>query len=152
MTIATYIFTVAAAIITLVVVVEMLRRRRLRERHALWWTIAGALALVVSVFPSSLMWVAGLIGVEVPLNLVFFVSLAVLFLVNVQQNVELTTLEAKARTLAESTTLLALRVEQLEGDRSGATPRPGYVDGDAEGRRDEKGDHRAGHDLAGDQE
>ena len=46
MTLTSYIFAVAAAVLTLYVVVEMLRRRRLRERHALWWLLAGVLALI----------------------------------------------------------------------------------------------------------
>lgn len=119
----TYVFTVATALVILIVVIEMLRRRRLRERHALWWFIAGSLALVVSVFPSTLVWASDLLGVEVPLNLVLFVGLAVLFLVSVQQSAELTALESKARVLAESSALLELRVERLEGQHSGGAPR-----------------------------
>jgi len=114
MTVATYIFGVLSALITLGVVVEMLRRRRLRERHAVWWLIAGTLALIIGVFPNTLVWAADLIGVEVPLNLVFFVSLAVLFLVCIQHSAELTALEAKTRTLAETAALHELRLEALE--------------------------------------
>jgi len=114
MTITSYIFGVLAALLTLGVVIEMLRRHRLRERHAIWWLVAGTLALVVGVFPGVLVWAAGVIGIEVPLNLVFFVSVAVLFLVCIQHSAELTALEAKARTLAESVALNQLRIEKLE--------------------------------------
>ena len=114
MTIASYIFGVASAVLTLVVVVEMLRRRRLRERHAVWWLIAGTLALIIGVFPPVLVWAAALVGVAVPLNLVFFVSVAVLFLVCIQHSAELTSLEAKTRTLAETAALQDLRIKALE--------------------------------------
>lgn len=114
MTVATYVFGVLSALVTLGVVIEMLRRRRLRERHAVWWLVAGTLALVIGVFPHTLVWAAHLIGVEVPLNLVFFVSLAVLFLVCIQHSAELTALEAKTRTLAETAALHELRLEALE--------------------------------------
>lgn len=118
MTVTSYIFGVLAALLTLGVVIEMLRRHRLRERHAIWWLIAGTLALVVGVFPGVLEWAAGVIGIEVPLNLVFFVSVAVLFLVCIQHSAELTALEAKTRTLAETVALTQLRIESLEQDRS----------------------------------
>jgi hypothetical protein len=114
MTIVSYIFGVASAVMTLAVVVEMLRRRRLRERHAVWWLIAGSLALIVGVFPPVLGWAAALVGVAVPLNLVFFVSVAVLFLVCIQHSAELTSLEAKTRTLAETVALQDLRIKALE--------------------------------------
>ncbi|MBC7592155.1 DUF2304 domain-containing protein [Lacisediminihabitans sp. H27-G8] len=114
MTVASYIFGVLSAVLTLIVVIEMLRRRRLRERHAIWWLIAGTLALVIGIFPTTLVWAARLVGVAIPLNLVFFVSVAVLFLVCIQHSAELTVLEAKTRTLAETSALLEMRVGVLE--------------------------------------
>lgn len=114
MTVASYILGIAAALLTLGVVTEMLRRRRLRERHAIWWIIAGVLALIIGVFPQVLIWTAAALGVEVPTNLVFFVSLFILFLVCLQQSAELTELEGKTRALAEYSALLADRLTQLE--------------------------------------
>lgn len=114
MSISSYIISILAALATLGVVIEMLRRRRLRERHALWWVIAGILALVISVFPDTLTWAAARFGVDVPTNLVFFVSIAVLFLVCIQHSAELTDLESKTRTLVEMSALQDLRLRELE--------------------------------------
>ncbi len=114
MTLASYIFGIATALLGLIVVIEMLRRHRLRERHAVWWLIAGTLALLVGVFPNTLRWAAGLFGIEVPINLVFFVSIATLFLVCLQHSAELTKLESKARVLAEQNALQELRMRAVE--------------------------------------
>jgi hypothetical protein len=114
MSLATYILGVLSALVTLGVVIEMLRRRRLRERHAIWWLVAGSLALIIGVFPGALGWAANLLGVTVPLNLVFFVSVAVLFLVCLQHSAELTDLETKTRTLAETSALQEMRITDLE--------------------------------------
>lgn len=122
MTVTSYIFGVVSAALILIVVVELLRRRHLRERHAIWWFIAGFLALVAGVFPTTLTWAAGLIGIEVPINLVFFVSIAILFLVCLQHSSELTKLESKTRTLAERVALMELRLE--ERDHTAAPPEP----------------------------
>ncbi|HYI32409.1 MAG TPA: DUF2304 domain-containing protein [Glaciibacter sp.] len=113
MSLASYILGVLAALFTLGVVVEGLRRRRLRERHAVWWLIAGLLALIIGLFPSVLIWAAGVVGVEVPTNLVFFVSIAILFLVSIQHSAELTALESKTRVLAEEIALQNMRLEEL---------------------------------------
>jgi hypothetical protein len=112
--VASYIFGIVSAVLILVVVIEMLRRRRLRERHAAWWFLAGVLALIAGVFPATLTWAAGLLGIEVPINLVFFVSIAILFLVSLQHSSEITRLESKTRTLAERVAILELRLGQLE--------------------------------------
>ncbi|MCS5734907.1 DUF2304 domain-containing protein [Herbiconiux daphne] len=114
MSVATYILGIVAALITLGVVVESLRRHHLRERHAIWWLFAGTLALVVGIFPDLLGWAASVVGVTVPTNLVFFVSIAVLFLVSIQHSGELTELESETRTLAESVALQDLRITELE--------------------------------------
>lgn len=131
MSVASYILGILAAVITLAVVIEMLRRRRLRERHAVWWLVAGILALVVGVFPVTLQWAAGVVGVQVPTNLVFFVSIAILFLVCVQHSTELTRLEEQTRTLAEKIAMHEIRFTRLDGtsgpgndhEETGDTPR-----------------------------
>ncbi|WP_291044040.1 DUF2304 domain-containing protein [Herbiconiux sp.] len=110
----TYVFGIIAALIALAVVIESLRRHHLRERHAVWWLLAGLVALVVSVFPDTLGWAAALVGVTVPTNLVFFLSIAVLVLVSIQHSGELTELEAETRTLAETVALQDLRIKELE--------------------------------------
>ena len=119
MTFMSYIFGIVSAVLILIVVIELLRRRHLRERHAIWWIIAGVLALVAGIFPSTLDWAARLIGIEVPINLVFFVSIAILFLVSLQHSSEITQLESKTRTLAERVALMELRIEELEREKSG---------------------------------
>jgi hypothetical protein len=114
MTLTTYIFGVVAAVLILVVVIEMLRRRRLRERHAIWWFVAGVLALIAGVFPATLTWAASLIGIAIPINLVFFVGIAILFFVCLQHSSELTRLESKTRTLAERLAILELELKTHE--------------------------------------
>lgn len=116
MTLRAYIFGIAAAFFVLVVVVGLLRQRRLRERHAVWWLVAGVLALLAGAFPESLTRVADFVGIVLPINLVFFVSITILFLVSLQHSAELTRLESKTRDLAETVALLELRVRELGGE------------------------------------
>ncbi len=117
MTIGSYFFGIATAALVLIAVVELLRRRRLRERHAIWWLFAGTLALIAGVFPGTLAWAAAAIGIGLPANLVFFVSIAILFLVSLQHSSELTTLENKTRILAERVALMELRLQSIEPER-----------------------------------
>lgn len=108
-----YVLGIITAVVTFGIVLEMLRRRRLRERHAAWWLVAGLLAIVISVFPQVLVSTADALGFEVPVNLVFFASLFVLFLVALQHSSELTNLESENRKLVERIVLLELKVDEL---------------------------------------
>lgn len=114
MSIGSYVLGILGAVITLVVVIELLRRRRLRERHAVWWLLAGGLALITGIFPGVLAWAADLVGIDVPTNLVFFTSIAILVLVCIQHSAELTRLESKTRSLAEAVALLEIRLREVE--------------------------------------
>lgn len=114
MIIARYLLGIVGALLILVVAIELLRRGRLRERHTFWWLIAGALSLAVAIFPPILDGLASLLGIEEPVNLVFFVGIIVLFLVCIQQSTELTRFEERTRTLAERVALLDARLREVE--------------------------------------
>lgn len=124
MSVASYILGIVAALLVLIAVFELLRHRRLRERHAIWWIVAGILALIIGVFPQIVDAVASALGVALPSNLVFFVSIALLFLVSLQHSSELTTLEDKVRTLAERVATIEMHADGSDdGER-----RPGGPD------------------------
>jgi hypothetical protein len=117
-----YLFTVVVAVAVLGGIVELLRRRRLRERHAVWWIVAGLVALVLAVFPWLLVELSTLLGINVPTNLGFFLAIILLFLVSVAQSGELTQLESKTRVLAENVALLEERIVRLEAGGRGPNP------------------------------
>jgi len=121
----TYAFGILAALLALVAIVELMRRGTLRERHAVWWFVGGALALILAVFPQALTWAARLVGIALPVNLVFFVAIGLLFLVSLQYGAELTRIEEKMRALAEQTAFNAQRIEELQarlGERDAVDP------------------------------
>lgn len=112
MNITVQILTTTTSILLLFVLFDMLRRGRLRERHIAWWLIGGFVALVLSLFPQLLSGFSSFLGFEVPANLIFFVTIGLLFLVNIQTSSELTALEEKTRTLAERVALLELNAKK----------------------------------------
>lgn len=126
MTVTTQWLAILTSAGTLLAVLDLLRRRRLKERHAIWWLLAGFLALLISIFPQILSGLAAVIGIEIPINLVFFFSVVVLFLVCVQHSSELTALEEKVRTLAEKVTFLEIEIQvgQLAGKPGGQSDNP----------------------------
>lgn len=101
MTTLSYLMGIAVAAMVLVLIVELLRRRALKERQAVWWFLAGVIALLLAIFPQLTTFLARATGVELPINLVFFVSIAVLFLVSLQSSAEITRLERRVERLAE---------------------------------------------------
>ncbi|WP_250442541.1 DUF2304 family protein [Actinotalea sp. C106] len=121
-----HLFALSCALITLVFMVELLRRRRLREKYVVLWIAVAVVVLVSAVFPHLLEQLSALVGITVPVNLLFFAGLLLLLVVCVQLSAEVSTLEHESQTLAEETALLRNRVERLER-ASGAAPGPPLV-------------------------
>lgn len=116
------IVSVIVALAALVLVFELLRRRRLREKYAVIWVVISIGTLVVALFPPMLGWVAGLVGIQTPSNLLFFVSLIILFAVSLQLSREVGLLEEQSRRLAEEVGGLKLRMDALEREKAEQPP------------------------------
>ncbi len=125
---ANLILGVAGSVVTLFLLFELLRRQKLREKYAVLWAIVAVATLVVAAAPGLLFWVADLVGVQVPANLLFFTASMVLLSVSVQHSHELGRLEERTRSLAEEVALLRMasdhRPSTSPTPRDGESPEP----------------------------
>jgi hypothetical protein len=103
-----------AALVTTLFVVELLRRGILREKFAALWLVVSVGVLVMAGFPQIVSWLAVKLGVQVPANLLFFLTAVLLLLVSVQLSYEVSRLEARTPRLAEEVALLTESVRRLE--------------------------------------
>ena len=108
------ILAIVTALVTLIFIIDLLRRGVLKEKYAALWLIVAGTAFILSVFPGLLRAVTDLLGVEIPANLLFFVTIVVLVLVSVQLSYELSRHEAQIRRLAEE---VALQQDELDALR-----------------------------------
>ena len=105
-------FLLALAIVALVV--EMLRRKKLREKYAVLWLLVGGATLVLAAFPRLLNIVAEYVGVQIPSNLLFALSILMLLGVCLHLSWEISVVEDETRTLAEEVAILRTQLEALE--------------------------------------
>ena len=119
---ASLILGILGSLVTLSLLFEMMRRQRLREKYAVFWAVVAVATLVVALWPGLLEWIANLVGVAVPSNLLFFGASMLLLVVSVQHSSELGRLEDRTRTLAEEVGLLRLQLELERGDGPAAPP------------------------------
>ena len=106
---AAFLFSLFMVVIVLV----MLRRRKLREKYAVLWLLVGGGALVLAGWPHLLALVAGWLGVEVPANLLFAMSIVLLMGVSLHLSWELSMVEDETRVLAEEVAILETAVRDL---------------------------------------
>ena len=108
------ILAIVTSLVTLIFIIDLLRRGVLKEKYAALWLIVAGTAFILSVFPGLLRAITDLLGVEIPANLLFFVTIVVLVLVSVQLSYELSRHEAQIRRLAEE---VALQQDELDALR-----------------------------------
>jgi hypothetical protein len=108
---ATVVLGIIGSLTTLVMLFELLRRKHLREKYAILWVFIAVFTLVVAMFPQTLFWLSGLIGVAIPANLLFFLASMLLLGISVHHSYELGRLEDRTRSLAEEVALLRLQIE-----------------------------------------
>lgn len=112
------------SLIIVVIVVEMLRRKKLREKYAALWLVVGLATLVLAAFPQLLALTARLLGVQVPSNLLFAMTIVLALGVCLHLSWEISVVEDETRTLAEETAILRTHIERLEARLEAELPQP----------------------------
>jgi hypothetical protein len=110
---------IVAAFIGFIIV--LLRRHQLREKYAVLWLVIGMGLLALVLFPELLFWAAAVVGIKVPTNLLFAITLLLLLGVCLHLAWEMSRSEDRIRRLAEEIALLRTRVEESDEDDSGPT-------------------------------
>lgn len=123
---AAFVFSLLIVVLVLV----LLRRKKLREKYAVLWLLVGGGSLVLAGWPSLLALLAGWLGVEVPSNLLFAMSIVLLMGVALHLSWELSVVEEETRVLAEEVAILETSLTQLRAEVQSLSPAksPGQPD------------------------
>ena len=111
-------------------VFEMLRRQKLREKYAVLWIVIGIGTLLLAAFPALLEQASGLLGIQVPANLLFITTLVLLVGVCLHLSREQSQAEDEVRILCEEVALLKVELSALQ-QSVGAHPRQDGTTGPA---------------------
>src|SRR6185312_14344295 len=98
----------------LFIVFDMLRRKKIREKYAVLWLLVGVAMLILAAFPRLLEFVADMLGVQVPSNLLFALSIVLALGVCLHLSWEISVVEDETRVLAEESAILRAQLTALE--------------------------------------
>jgi Uncharacterized conserved protein len=68
------IILIIMLIITTVVMIGQIKKRNLELQYTLSWLLLLFIILLVAIFPGILNWISGLFGIELPINMIFFLG------------------------------------------------------------------------------
>ena len=124
-----------ASVCFLIIVLRFIRRQHLSVSHSLLWLVLGIAGIAAALIPSWVFAFSGLLGFELPVNLIFFVCIFFLIVAVLSISMVASSQADMIRGLVQDVSLLTQRVEMLERrQRLGATePTGAEVIGDANG-------------------
>ncbi len=94
--------------------IRSVKRRDLDLKYALTWFVSLICMLIIDIFPGFLRQLSDLVGIDLPINMVFFVGICFCLLLIFGMTVTISKQAEKEKRLTQELALLKKRVEQLE--------------------------------------
>lgn len=105
---------IIAAIFSYIYVIKKIRKSQMKIESAMFWVFLAGIILIISIFPQIIIWMAVLIGIESPVNLLYllmiFLTLWQLFVLTVKNS----QLENKVNLLTEEIAIWERTSEERE--------------------------------------
>lgn len=111
-----FFLILALCVCTLVII--QVRNLKMKEKYAALWLGVGAVIIVLGLFPGLLNGITAFVGVALPVNLLFLLSILLLMSVCLHLTLELSRLSEKNRILAEEVAILKALYDQPGGART----------------------------------
>ncbi|MCP3426453.1 DUF2304 domain-containing protein [Rothia sp. AR01] len=138
------IFFLIIGLVILFAVIRLVRNLKLREKYAALWLLTGVVIVILMLFPRMLDWLARVVGVATPVNLLFLIAILLLLGVCLHLSLEISRLEGETRVLAEEAaiqrSLLDRQLERISHDRNPTSSLPRITlgeDGEGEAPADD---------------
>ncbi len=99
------IWLIIGALVLFAIVCVQVRRERIRVADSAFWVAFSLVILFFAIFPQVAYWLASLVGVQSPSNLVFAVIIGILILIDLQSSSKISRLTAKLEELSSKIAL-----------------------------------------------
>lgn len=116
MTLKIQIIVAVIIIAALVWIANMVRRQALDIRFALSWLTVGGVVLILDIFPGIMNYLVHLLGIELPVNMMFFFGFCFTLLLLFILTVKVSKQEEQLKRLAQEMALLEERVCRCQPD------------------------------------
>ncbi len=111
MSIKARILLMVLLMIVLMAIIGMVRKRTLELKSVLVWLICDVALMVFACFPQLMDWLASLLGIYAPMNMIFFIGFVLAMVIIFSLTVTVSRLSAKVRKLTQ---VLAMLPEDLK--------------------------------------
>ena len=107
------IIAIAASLVLTFYVVRLIVKGKLREEYSFIWICSTILLIIFSFWRGGLDFVSNLIGIYLPANFVFTVSIFVIFIYLLHLSVVVSSLHKKNKKMAQEIALMKNKIENV---------------------------------------
>ncbi|NCB92995.1 MAG: DUF2304 domain-containing protein [Clostridia bacterium] len=113
MNIRTQVFVAVIVIIALILLINMIRKNQLELKYALLWFVLGIGILVFGCFPWLTASMANLLGIGLPINLLFFAGFCFSLMIIFSLTMAISRLSVKMKKMIQEIALLKKQMDEL---------------------------------------
>lgn len=114
MTLKIQIIIAVALVFAIFLILNMVRKNKIDLRYALVWLAMLTLVLVLDAFPNVMGMAADFIGIDLPVNMLFFFGFCFLIVIVFSLSMTLSKMSYRVKKLTQELALLEEKLETLK--------------------------------------
>ena len=108
------ILIAVVAMVAFVYVGNKVRKRVIELKYALVWFFVAILLIIMDLFPNMLAWLAGFLGITLPINMLVLFGFGFVLLILYTFTIVITNQDRRIKRLIQEVAFLNYRVDDLE--------------------------------------
>lgn len=92
----------------------MVHRKKLNLKYALLWILAGVIVLIMDIFPGILGKISGFLGIELPINMLFFMGFCFSLLLVFGLTIKVSKISDEVKRLTQELAILKYGIEEQD--------------------------------------
>ncbi|MFP3153683.1 DUF2304 domain-containing protein [Lachnospiraceae bacterium ZAX-1] len=114
MSFRTQIIIAVAILIVLIIICNFIRKNILDLKYALVWFMVGIIILILDLFPGIMEKMAAYLGIQLPINMLFFLGFCFSLLIIFVLTIVISGLSRRVKKLTQEIALLDKKIEELQ--------------------------------------
>lgn len=114
MTTSLRIFALILIITYFLVIIKLLIKRKFALKYSLLWLFSGGVMLIIALWPNILFWGTNILGIEVPSNGLFAISIFLVVVIMVSLTSVISEFAIKIKGMIQCMALMEKRIRILE--------------------------------------
>ncbi|MBU0633898.1 MAG: DUF2304 domain-containing protein [Candidatus Omnitrophica bacterium] len=105
------ILSIIISLSLVLIIFGLVRGKKLKQKYAILWLATGITILIFAFFEKALIWLTRLLGIQTPINTLFFLGIIFIILINLHFSVIISNLTEQNKKIAQKLALLDEKIK-----------------------------------------